>query len=426
VHCPQCRQTVVEGARFCSQCGSAVAPSTCTSCAVALPAHARFCPGCGTAVTGVVAPPPAAPPPAAPPPAAPPPVTRAPIEAPPRVTASDPAEALLAARDPDGTPDDEPSAEDLELLRRMQDDRARTRSRRRSVAIMVVALIVLVAAVAYSRRSGDEAATATPSDMTVADANDSSTQASRPVSGRPASESPRDVDTARAVADEPKPPARPQPDRTATPAPRPSRAEAQRAERAERAERARTERAERARSVRIATRDRVPDPARNTAPATEAPRAGDAAPAERSIELPPRAEANASSAALPATDVAATPPAAAAPAPAATRRPATPDVRVEVAQKRDGANGAVDYTVRLSNPTGEPVTGADVRLRGVTTDGLVVEAPLEPAGTPGLYHGLVAFSDRGPRGLTLRIARASGVLEVPVSGSAAASSSIPR
>ncbi|HYE90538.1 MAG TPA: zinc ribbon domain-containing protein [Terriglobales bacterium] len=486
MQCPQCRQTVVEGSRFCSQCGSAVTPSTCTSCAASLPAHARFCPGCGTAVTSLAArhpdppvtstPPPATPAPPVPPPSVVSPspvvppsrVTRAPTDTSSRFSASDPAEALLAARDPDGTLDDEPSPDDLEVLRRVQEDRARTRSRRRSIAIMVAALLVLVAAVAYSRRSSDERIAAPPADATVAGASESSTPSPRPANGRPA-ESGANVDTARPVMREP---ARPQPDRTAAPAPsspRPSRLEAQRAERIERAERERAERAERARveraerdreraerpervrSERVATRDRVPDPARNTvrpadtrptdtraaetrpaeparpmetARATEAPRADAAAPGDRSVELPPRAEANAGTTAQAPTAATQAP----TPAPTATPspRPATPNVRVEVAQKRDGANGAIDYTVRLSNPTGEPVTGADVRLRGVTADGLVVEAPLEPAGAPGVYHGLVAFSDRGPRGLTLRIARADGVLEVPVSAGAGAGSSNPR
>ena len=98
--------------------------------------------------------------------------------------------------------------------------------------------------------------------------------------------------------------------------------------------------------------------------------------------------------------------------------PPSPDVRVEVAQKVDRSNSAIDYTVRVSAPDGRPVTDADVRLRGVTTDGVLVEAPLEPAGTPGVYSGLIAFSPRGPRGLTVRVGRADRVVEVPVSAPA--------
>jgi hypothetical protein len=93
-------------------------------------------------------------------------------------------------------------------------------------------------------------------------------------------------------------------------------------------------------------------------------------------------------------------------------------VRVEVAQKVDRQNSAIEYTVHVLAPDGRPVTDADVRLRGVTTDGVLVEAPLEPAGTPGVYSGLVAFSARGPRGLTVRVGRADRVVEAPVAAPA--------
>ena len=78
------------------------------------------------------------------------------------------------------------------------------------------------------------------------------------------------------------------------------------------------------------------------------------------------------------------------------------------------ADGARDFTVRLSRTSGEPVRDADVRLRGLTTDGKLVEARLEPDEAPGVYKGLIVFSARGPRHLTLRVARVDGVLEVPV------------
>jgi hypothetical protein len=46
-------------------------------------------------------------------------------------------------------------------------------------------------------------------------------------------------------------------------------------------------------------------------------------------------------------------------------------------------------------------------------DGTLVEARLEPA-EPGIYQSFLSFSPRGPRALTLRVARADGVVEVPV------------
>ena len=90
------------------------------------------------------------------------------------------------------------------------------------------------------------------------------------------------------------------------------------------------------------------------------------------------------------------------------------DVRVEVAQSSN-ARG-VDYTVRVSRRDGEPVRDADVRLRGIMSDGSLVEARLDPASEPGVYRSLVAFSPRGPRGLTVRVARSDGIVEVPVRG----------
>jgi hypothetical protein len=101
---------------------------------------------------------------------------------------------------------------------------------------------------------------------------------------------------------------------------------------------------------------------------------------------------------------------------AASRRPAAADVRVEVARAHNGAG--VDYTVRVSRQDGAPVSGADVRVRGIMSDGGLVEAPLEPGGEPGVYRGLLTFSPRGPRGLTVRVARGGDLVEVPVADSA--------
>ena len=90
-------------------------------------------------------------------------------------------------------------------------------------------------------------------------------------------------------------------------------------------------------------------------------------------------------------------------------------MRAEVKQIRHQVvDGAVDYSVKLSRASGEPVRDADVRLRGVMADGLLVETRLDPGDAPGVYRALIAFTARGPRSLTLRIARGDGVTEVPV------------
>jgi hypothetical protein len=87
-------------------------------------------------------------------------------------------------------------------------------------------------------------------------------------------------------------------------------------------------------------------------------------------------------------------------------------MRVEVAHVANG--GSVDYTVRVAWPDGAPMNDADVRVRGIMSDGGLVEARLDPGGEPGVYRGLLAFSPHGPRGLTVRVARGGSIVEVPV------------
>src|SRR5262245_35947486 len=75
--CPQCGAESASGARFCAQCGHALAAG-CANCGAELAPGARFCAQCGTPVAGAapptdgVAPATSAPPPPAPPPVAPP------------------------------------------------------------------------------------------------------------------------------------------------------------------------------------------------------------------------------------------------------------------------------------------------------------------------------------------------------------------
>jgi hypothetical protein len=92
-------------------------------------------------------------------------------------------------------------------------------------------------------------------------------------------------------------------------------------------------------------------------------------------------------------------------------RRAAPELRVEVSHARNGE--AVDYTVRVLGPRGVPVHDADVRLRGLMTDGELVEAQLDPGSEPGVYRSLLTFSPRGPRSLTVRVAHAGEVVEIP-------------
>jgi hypothetical protein len=106
---------------------------------------------------------------------------------------------------------------------------------------------------------------------------------------------------------------------------------------------------------------------------------------------------------------------AAIPGPTGT---SAPDVRVDVKQTPVAASSpsaprAIDYTVRVSGESG-PISGADVRLRGLTSDGVLVEAQLDPGTEPGVYRGAVPVTPRGPNNLTVRVVRPDGVVEVPV------------
>jgi hypothetical protein len=50
--CPKCHASLASAARFCAQCGGAVAaaqPKFCSGCGEGLPSGARFCAGCGAA-----------------------------------------------------------------------------------------------------------------------------------------------------------------------------------------------------------------------------------------------------------------------------------------------------------------------------------------------------------------------------------------
>ena len=79
---------------------------------------------------------------------------------------------------------------------------------------------------------------------------------------------------------------------------------------------------------------------------------------------------------------------------------------------RDGAPGRA-YSIRLSEPDGRPVGGAEVWLQGRSSDGRVVQAQLAPAGDSGLYRGsLPAAGSTSP--LSVRVVLPSMRFEVPV------------
>lgn len=271
----------------------------------------------------------------------------------------------------DGLDDDLPSDDDVELFERVREDSARSRVRRRTVAIAGVALLLLIGALALSLRGPRSPSTATAptdepgaTDRTVLAPTDSEERTPKGV--EPADGSKRAPDAARPIA----------------PAPV--------------AETPRT--------------PQIPAPApRETAAASSLPeRALPERGEQREASARPRASAQ-RSARVVAPD---TGEQRSAPAAMATAAASRPPVRVEVTQTP--GDGTVDYSVRVTHPDGTPVTNAAVRLRGVMSDGARVEARLDPAGEPGVYHSLLTFSPRGPHLLTLRVTSVDGILEVPV------------
>lgn len=89
-------------------------------------------------------------------------------------------------------------------------------------------------------------------------------------------------------------------------------------------------------------------------------------------------------------------------------------LRVELTSRpgRPTANGQTEYVVRLMDHTGQPVSGAQLTLRGVMADGMSIVAPLRPVGDAGVYRGRVLFTMEGRWELMLRIAREGKRLEL--------------
>lgn len=294
---------------------------------------------------------------------------------------------------------DAPDEEDLgtpeerELVRRVREDRARSGVRARTVGLAVAALAVLIAALVLTPRPAHEPDVATDprADVDAVPATSSTAGADDTRSVPPADDrqpvGPADDKRPVGPADD-KQPARPV-EVAAAPAPTvPAPAVARPQERAEE------------------------PPARSETPTRS----------ETSVELPPRAGPPRAvpsrvAASEPRTD--ARPPRRPwqepAALPSAVSRQARLDVRAQVDRTISTVvEGGIDYRVRVSHPGGEPVSDADVRVRGLTTDGVLVEARLDRGDTPGLYRGLIRFTPRGPRHLTLLISRAESVTEIPI------------
>jgi hypothetical protein len=142
-------------------------------------------------------------------------------------------------------------------------------------------------------------------------------------------------------------------------------------------------------------------------PAPEAPPPA-SRPDSPSKELPSRRSQSPSSkaaagSALPARVAAATPQAF-----------SVHGTRVELATDRPAPGEPASYTVRLFDPGGVPVSGAEVTLEGRLADGSPLVTPLEATGEPGTYRGRLPATGQSSSDLRLRVARRSGRFELPL------------
>ncbi len=105
----------------------------------------------------------------------------------------------------------------------------------------------------------------------------------------------------------------------------------------------------------------------------------------------------------------------AAAAAAGTLTAHTDGVTVELTSlpEQPRTKGKTGYTLRLTDPAGSPVTGAQVTLSGEMADGMSVLAPLRAAPKPGVYRGEVLFTMEGSWELRLRVARQGRRFELP-------------
>jgi len=74
----------------------------------------------------------------------------------------------------------------------------------------------------------------------------------------------------------------------------------------------------------------------------------------------------------------------------------------------------IDYTVRLADGAGRPVSDAVILLRGRNRDGTLVEASIDRASTEGMYEAALMLPRSALVDLALRIVRSNRVVEVPI------------
>ena len=87
--------------------------------------------------------------------------------------------------------------------------------------------------------------------------------------------------------------------------------------------------------------------------------------------------------------------------------------RVEIARQPSESGSGVVYSVRLTDPAGQPLPGAQLWLRGFTADGQTRETRLDEA-RPGVYASGVLPPDLMPPSLSVRVYFSNMRVEIPV------------
>ena len=88
--------------------------------------------------------------------------------------------------------------------------------------------------------------------------------------------------------------------------------------------------------------------------------------------------------------------------------------RAELARKPESRGWGESYAVRLLNPAGQPMAGADVWLVARMADGTVENVPMGALPEPGIYRATVPTRRSSPVDLRVRVRRGDKRVEVSV------------
>lgn len=98
----------------------------------------------------------------------------------------------------------------------------------------------------------------------------------------------------------------------------------------------------------------------------------------------------------------------------ASRFPGLPGVKLERKPLPTAEGQAESYVVRLSDPAGRPLAGADVLLLADMADGTVENVMLGAGSEPGTYTGMSQSGRSVPVDFRLRVSTSDKRIEIPL------------